>query len=113
MADREFTVNLSVYEAERRIHDFIVRGSITGGLISRYELASENNRRCVILVFEKHYWRAGNRLTLTVTADDLAGFTRIHSTGGGGGEGFFRFDWGAASSFSEAPQRALEGFIIG
>jgi len=35
-------------------------------------------------------------LTLTVVIDDLTGRTRVHSVSGGGGEGLFRFDWGAS-----------------
>jgi hypothetical protein len=113
MADTEFTTVLSVEDAEKRICDYIINGSITGELLSRYELAADNNRKCVILVFEKHYWRAGNRLMLTVAIDNLSGRTRVHSTGGGGGQGLFRFDWGASESFSQAPLTALKAFISG
>ena len=58
-------------------------------------------------IFEKHYWRAGNRLTLTVTVDNLQGHTRVHLVSGGGGEGLFRFDWGASESFVSSAIDAL------
>ena len=68
----------------------------------------------MVLVYEKHYWRAGNRLTLTVVLDDFAGtdVTQVHCAGGGGGEGLFRFDWGAAGSFEDAVHRALEAYRL-
>ena len=56
----------------------------------------------VVAVYEKHYYRAGNRLTLTVVLDDFTGRTRVHCIGGGGGEGLFRFDWGARSPSRES-----------
>ena len=66
----------------------------------------------MVLVFEKHYYRAGNRLTLTVTLDDFTGRTRVHCASGGGGEGLFRFDWGAGDSFEGVVHDALDGCRI-
>ena len=65
------------------------------------------------MVYEKHYWRAGNRLTLTVTIDNMSGRTRVHTVGGGGGEGLFRFDWGASQSFEGVVQDALAPYLRG
>ena len=67
---------------------------------------------CVVAVYEKHYYRAGNRLTLTVILDDLTGQTRVHCISGGGGEGLFRFDWGAADSFENVVHDALDAYRI-
>ena len=69
-------------------------------------------REAIVLVFEKHYYRAGNRLTLTVTLDDFTGRTRVHCASGGGGEGLFRFDWGAAESFEGVVHDALSGYRL-
>ena len=46
--------------------------------------------------------------------DDFAGtdVTQVHCAGGGGGEGLFRFDWGAAGSFEDAVHRALEAYRL-
>jgi hypothetical protein len=44
--------------------------------------------------------------------DDFEGKTRVHSVGGGGGQGLFRFDWGASESFSTAVAKALAEYII-
>ena len=80
---------------------------LTGEEIDAYAITHPSGGRCIVLVFEKHYYRAGNRLTLTVTLDDFTGRTRVHCASGGGGEGLFRFDWGAAESFEGVVHDAL------
>jgi hypothetical protein len=65
----------------------------------------------VVIVYEKHYYRAGNRLTLTVVLDDTTGQTRVYTCAGGGGQGLFRFDWGAAQSFKNAAFDALKEYV--
>ena len=69
------------------IIDHAVMDSVTGTFLDRYEVSHPAGGRCVVLVYEKHYYRAGNRLTLTVTMDDFTGQTRVHCASGGGGEG--------------------------
>lgn len=105
-------VSVSVNTAAHIIEQEVVEGSITGTLIDRYEIESSDKKKCVMLVFDKHYYRAGNRLTLTVLIDDFTGVTRVHCVAGGGGEGLFRFDWGAAESFEEIVFEALEKYIV-
>ena len=107
-----FLVSLSIDECGQLIHSAIVDGSITGELLDHYVLDGPNGMRCAVMVYEKHYWRAGNRLTLTVTVDNLTGSTRVHTISGGGGEGLFRFDWGAAQSFEGVVQDALAPYLL-
>lgn len=102
-----FHVSLSLQNAAERIDEAVVRGSLTGERIDSYRLAAPNGGNCMVLVYEKHYYRAGNRLTLTVVLDDFGGATRVHCIGGGGGEGLLRFDWGAAESFTSVAADAL------
>lgn len=113
MEQNTFLVSLSVEQAAQKIHSAVVDGSITGELLDRYVIQGHAGEFCVVAVYEKHYWRAGNRLTLTVTLDNLTGHTRVHCVGGGGGEGLFRFDWGAASSFSSLVYDCLCEYVIG
>lgn len=107
-----FFVSLDINGAVRAISDAVIRGSITGELIDHYEASAPNGSGFVMLVFEKHYYRAGNRLTLTVAIDDLEGKTRVHSVGGGGGEGLFRFDWGASKNFSNIVSDVLAPYRL-
>jgi hypothetical protein len=65
----------------------------------------------VVIIYEKHYYRAGNRLTLTIVLDDTTGSTRVFACGGGGGQGLLRFDWGAAQSFKNSAFEALKNYI--
>lgn len=105
-------VSIPYDEAFNIIDREVVNGSITGERIDYYSLTGPNDTNCIVAVYEKHYYRAGNRLTLTVTIDDFEGTTRVHSIGGGGGEGLFRFDWGASESFAGIVRKALRDYII-
>lgn len=105
-------VALNIQKTLEVIDNAVVNGSITGECIDSYKLAVPNGGNCVVLVYEKHYYRAGNRLTLTVVIDDFEGKTRVHCVSGGGGEGLFRFDWGAAESFSSVVWDALAEYRI-
>lgn len=110
--NKSFFVSLSVEDCAKEIHRAIVDGSITGELIDYYAADGPSGLLCVTVVYEKHYYRAGNRLTLTVTIDNLTGRTRVHCIAGGGGEGLFRFDWGAAEDFSAVAEEALAPYIV-
>lgn len=112
MASNQISVNIPPKNAAKIVYDYVISGSITGELIDNYTAYDYNGVSCIVLVFEKHYWRAGNRLTLTVVIDNLNGVTNVRSIGGGGGEGFFSFDWGASSSFANCATKALEKYIM-
>lgn len=104
-----FTVRCSIIQAEKLLDQYIIDGSITGTCIGRHSVGTLGNMT-VVLVYEKHYYRAGNRLTLTVALDDTLGSTRVFACAGGGGQGLFRFDWGAAESFKNAAFDALKDY---
>ena len=112
MQANTFYISLTPQQAVPMIDDFIQRGSITGELIDRFVADSPNGGHCVISIYEKHFWRAGNRLTLTVTIDDFYGKTRVHTVGGGGGSDIINFDWGAAESFSNSVSEVLGPYIV-
>lgn len=103
----DFCVTKSPAETVTLIKDAVMSGSLTGALIDEY-----TNDGATVLVFDKHYYRAGNRLTLTVVIDTYLGNTHIHAVGGGGGEGLFRFDWGASESFEDSVRNALRIYAI-
>ena len=50
-----------------------VTDSVTGTLIGTHTVASADGGTCTVDVYEKHYYRAGNRLTLTVILDAHGG----------------------------------------
>lgn len=105
-------VSLDPGSASQLIQNEIVGRNITGTVIDNYLVPVDNTHFVAVLVLEKHYYRAGNRLTLTVTLDNmLGGKTRVHTCAGGGGEGLFRFDWGASESFEESVVKILRPYI--
>ncbi len=64
----------------------------------------------ITMVYEKYYWRAGNRASLTVVLVGCQGETRVHAIGAGGGQGpIFRFSWGAEDHFVGVVAQTLEG----
>lgn len=108
----EFLVRISPREAVALVDKEIVGGSITGVKIDEHICTADNSREVIVTVYEKHYYRANNRLTLTLIVDSFGGLTRVHAIGGGGGSGFFRFDWGASSSFADVVERALQEYKV-
>lgn len=109
---KDFYVGLHPTDALKAVSDYIVDGSITGTILDEHIVISQDGTATAVGVYEKHFYRAGNRLCLTVIIDDSKGKTRVHSVGGGGGSGLMRFDWGASDSFENAAERALGDYII-
>lgn len=107
-----FDVSLSIDEVISKLYSEIIEGSITGEVLDKYEIHGPNNIKTVVIIYEKHYYRAGNRLTLTVTIDNFNGNTRVHYIGGGGGQGLFKFDWGASESFGDIVSNVLSKYRI-
>ena len=106
-----FLVSIPAQQAMDVVCDAVLN-SVTGEMVDHYEIAPASGGKCIVSVFEKHFFRAGNRLTLTVVVDDFLGHSRVHTIGGGGGEGLFRFDWGASQSFESAVERALQPYLM-
>lgn len=111
MEDLSYFVSLDMIDCQDVIFK-AVTDSITGTLIGTHTVASADGGSCTVDVYEKHYYRAGNRLTLTVILDDFTGQTRVRCISGGGGEGLFRFDWGAAESFEGVVHQALAPYRV-
>lgn len=54
----------------------------------------------VLLVFEKYYYRASNRASLSILVTGCNGSVTVDAIGSGGGQGaLFRFSWGAEENF--------------
>ena len=106
-----YTLTCTPEAAAERIRDAIEGRYFTGEMIDSYRIGG-GDKTCLVLVFERHSARVGNRMTLTVTLDNLSGITRVHTVGGGGGAGLLGFDWGAAESFAscaiDAPRDAMQ-----
>lgn len=85
---------------------------MTGKLIDHYERVS-GEHQLVVFVLEKFFMRTSNRSSMTVTIDNFDGTTKVHAVASGSSESpFFRFDWGAGTSFANSVENALANHIV-
>lgn len=62
-----------------------------------------------VMVFEKYYMRASNRVSLTVMVTEENGQVSVDAIGSGGGQGpLFSFSWGAEEDFADIVAAVLE-----
>lgn len=65
-----------------------------------------------ILVYEKYYFRAGNKVALIIIVDNFKGYTEVRSIStGSSSSAFFDLDWGAADNFAGSVKSILKDFI--
>jgi len=65
------------------------------------------------LIFEKYFFRVGNRAALVVIADNIKGVTDVRAIATGSSQGFiFNFDWGAADDFAHSVKDILKDYIV-
>ncbi len=61
---------------------------------------SAGNAGIYVMVFEKYYWRASNRASLTVVVSGEGDSVYVDAVSSGGGQGpVFKFSWGAEKDF--------------
>lgn len=67
-----------------------------------------------IAVYEQYFSRVGNRVALTVAADDFAGdgttLVRVIATGSSRGL-IFNFDWGAAGDYAAEAMQIIDAIV--
>ncbi len=108
MAHRYFTGSGSAQGTAQIIIDGVQREGISNALVDSC-VQEKNGVTVVLLVFERYYYRAQNRASLSVMiiSDSEANVT-IDAVGSGGGQGvFFSFSWGAEDNFVRILERVL------
>ena len=79
-------------------------------LVDEVELGLGDNKTYV-MVFEKYYARASNRLTLTIVVSSHGDTVLVDAIGSGGGQGaFFKCSWGSEEDFVEVVPYILDSF---
>lgn len=108
------SLKLTVGEAARTISALVEKMGISSKMADCHELRQDGELRVIVLVFEKYYLRAGSRLSMTVTVDDLEGGVRAHwsVTGGSGVYGNSGESKVAAEKYSEALREALFPYLF-
>ena len=102
-------VSLPLDDCVERLRHELTRD---GKLIDRWSLSAPGGGRAVVCVYERYYFRVGNYLTLTVTADDFTGRTRVRcAAGGGSSSALVNFDRGAADAFESAARDVLRPYF--
>ncbi len=103
----------SVSSVSMIIKDGILSSGISCELIDRADRYFSDGTRATMLVFEKYYWRASNRASLSVmiTGKDDGEVVIVDAIGSGGGTGvFLHFSWGAEDSFCSTLERILNDY---
>lgn len=101
MATFKMVGTLPMSETRQKIDNSVVGGSVTGQVLFQKVYAGEDHK-VMVVVYEKYYYRAANRVSLTVVIEEKDGQTFVDATSTGGGQGIvFRFSWGAETSFAK------------
>lgn len=114
MATFKMVGHLSMSETRKKIDAAVVGGSITGQVLFENVYGNEDHK-VMVIVYEKYYYRAANRVSLTVVIEEKDDQTLVDATSTGGGQGIiFRFSWGAETSFAKIVVNSLtsSGFYL-
>ncbi len=112
MDNIDMNVSLSPHQAADIVTSAVTQGSLSAELVDSYT-ADGNGVTCVTLVFDKYFMRNSSRASLSVTIENLKGFTHVHAAGSGGGQGaLWNFDWGAGSRFTRDVADALAQYQL-
>lgn len=91
----------------------ILSREMSAELVYEETKSYDKDKELIILVFEKYYFRAENRASLTIIADNIDDVTSVRVIAAGSSKGLiFNFDWGAADNFAESVRKILNQYII-
>jgi len=108
MAQLNFNISLTPREAYNLLQDFESAELVYDDFKSPGE-----GKYIAIMIFEKYYFRAENRASLTVIIDNFHDITSVTAIASGSSQGFiFNFDWGAADNFAENVRKFFRDYII-
>lgn len=107
MSNLKMTGTGSIEDVGGAIYSAVVNGSITGEC--RMDVKAKfDNGESRMMVFEKFYYRAGNRASLSVMITEIDDRITVDAVSTGGSTGvFIRFNWGAENSFVGIVEKTL------
>jgi hypothetical protein len=97
----------SIDQVGGAIYNEVVNGSITGECCLDVKANFENGQSRM-MVFEKYYYRAGNRASLSVMISQIDDRITVDAVSTGGSQGvLIKFNWGAESNFVGLVEKTL------
>nr|MDD6335891.1 DUF6054 family protein [bacterium] len=109
MASMSMTGPGNVAQVAGQLKDVVLNSGISCELVGTVS-RSQGGQGVQVMVFEKYYWRAGNRASLTLVVSGQGNTVCVDAISSGGGQGpIFKFSWGAEKSFVGIVSRALRG----
>jgi hypothetical protein len=106
-----FNVMLKLDEVIKKLDSEIIKGTITEK-IDFHEIHSQSDNKAVLMVYGKKYFRAGNRLTLTICLEELVDKTYVHVIGIGGIERTMSGEGEIIERFTNLPREILKEYIV-
>ena len=103
-------VNLTIDEAVKKIEisDIGLTFSIKGKRIVEFS----NEKKCVVLVGEKYFYRARNYASVTIILNNVGDYTNIGIITAGAKGDFLEFDFGAGKKFKKQIKEIFNGYIV-
>ena len=108
MAKYEATLRGNFFQVSNSIEQAILNSGLSAELVDQSS-CHMGDTLVQVRVYEKYYWRASNRASLTVTlvAHDQSVF--VSAIGSGGGQGpIFKLSWGAEEDFISVVQNVVD-----
>lgn len=108
MAKYQQTVTGDFDAIQNRLHQEIMGSAVSMNLVDESYVTMESTR-VLTRVYDKYYFRANNRASLTVVVVSDGYAVSVTAIGSGGGTGvFFKFDWGAENNFVQTVARVMQ-----
>lgn len=103
-------INLTINEAIEKIENSNI--GLTFSIHDARKISFPNNKKCIILVGSKYYYRVRNYVSAIVILENSNVKTAVHIMTSGGGDNVLGFDGGAESEFKAEIESVFEENII-
>lgn len=107
MASARFKSNISVFQTCATIKNEVNNLGFSVELVGESKQSSDDFH-VFMFVYEKFYYRASNRASLSILVTGNTNESRVECISSGAGQGwFFKFSWGADKNFVNGLRRIL------
>lgn len=103
-------INLTINEAIEKIENSNI--GLTFSIHDARKINFPNNKKCIILVGSKYYYRARSYVSAIIVLENSSVKTAVHIMTSGGGDNVLGFDAGAESEFKAEIESIFKENII-